>query len=343
MNYNVGIVGCGRIFPMHAVPVSDRKDTNIAAVCDIKEDKAKEKAKEFNCSWYTDYETMIQKEDLDTVHVCTPHHLHAPITILAAENGINILTEKPMSIKEKNAVQMIETAEENDVTLGVIFQNRYNPGSLAVKNNLDNGALGEIKAGKLFLTWQRTDEYYSESDWKGTWEKEGGGVIIDQAIHTMDLMRWFMDDEVKSVEASIATRYHDLIEVEDMAEGIIEFNSGVMASFYTMNFYSYDAPIEVELDCENGQARLKNDTAEIEFNNGRKIIATRNPKESFNYGDVESYWGVSHIKQINNYYDALKNDEQPDITGKKAFKTQQMICAIYESGKTDKKVKINNK
>jgi len=337
-DFKVGIVGCGNIFPMHAFPVNDLEGAELVALCDIKDDRVQERAEEFDSTPYKDYEKMLDEEELDVVHVCTPHYLHAPITIAAAEREINVLTEKPMSIKLENAEAMIEASERNGITLGVIFQNHYNPGSVLIKDALDSGKLGSILAGKLEVTWDRSDEYYTQSDWKGTWDKEGGGVLIDQAIHTMDLTRWFVGAEIDYVDAQIDNRAHEIIEVEDSAEGVIKYENGVVTSFHAINYYSYDAPVRIELDCEKGIARMEADRATIEFDDGRKMIADRNPQETFDYGDVKSYWGVSHVKQIKNYYQSLEQGIQPDITGKEAIKTQEMICAIYQSGKDGRRI-----
>lgn len=334
-----GIVGCGNISPMHYLSVSGLECAEVAAVCDIKEDRAKSKSKELGCPCYTDYKEMIDKADLDVVHVCTPHYLHAPIAIYAANAKKNILTEKPMSIKLSDAEAMIKAAKDNGVTLGVIFQNRYNAGSILIKDTLQSGALGRILSGKAVVTWNRSDDYYGKSDWKGTWDKEGGGVIIDQAIHTLDLMRWFVGSEIEYVDANIGNRAHDKIEVEDTAEGVIKYKNGVVTGFFTINYYTYDAPVEIELHCEKGIVKMVADRAHIKFNDGREFIADNNPNETFNYGNgAKGYWGVNHVKQIRNYYQCLLDGKKPDITGEDAIKTQKMICAIYESGKTHKRV-----
>lgn len=338
--YKVGIVGCGNIFPMHAVSVNEVDNAELVAVCDIKEDRAKEKAEEFGVEYYLDYKEMIDTEDLDVVHVCTPHYMHAPIVIYACNAGKDVLTEKPMSIKMENAEAMVQAAKDNNVTLGVIFQNRYNPGSVMIKNALESGSLGKIKSGKLSVTWDRSDEYYTKSDWKGTWDKEGGGVVIDQAIHTMDLMRWFVDDTIDYVEANIGNRAHEIIEVEDSAEGVIKYKNGTVTGFYAINYYTYNAPVEIELHCEKGLVKMVGDNGSVKYNDGREYIAGPNPNESFNYGDVQSYWGVSHSKQINNYYDSLAKGIKPDVTGEEALKTQKMICAIYDSGKSGKRIEF---
>ena len=320
-------------FPMHSVSVVQQANAELVAVCDIKEDRAKQRAEEYNCAYYLDYQEMIDKENLDVVHICTPHYLHAPMAVYAAEKGVHILTEKPMAIELADAYAMIEAAENSGVVLGVIFQNRYNPGSKLIKEVLDSGELGRVLSCKLSVTWKRTDEYYSLSDWKGTWELEGGGVVIDQAIHTLDLARWFINSEIEYVEANIANRTHSKIEVEDVAEGVIKFKNGVLTSFYTINYYGYDAPVEIELYCEHGLAKMTADSGVVRLNNGRELRADPDPNEFFNYGAVKQYWGVSHIKQITNFYQALAQGVEPDITGRDAVKTQELVCAIYQSGK----------
>ncbi len=334
--YRVGIIGCGNIFPMHSISIIQQPNAKLVAVCDTKEDRAKAKAKEYDCSYYLDYKKMIDEANLDVVHICTPHYLHAEQAIYAANAGLHILTEKPMSITASDAHDMIAAADKNDVTLGVIFQNRYNPGSVLIKEVLDSGQLGKIISCKLSVTWKRTDEYYSKSDWKGTWDEEGGGVIIDQAIHTLDLARWFIDSNIESVSASIHNRTHSNIDVEDVAEGIIKFENDVMASFYTINYHGYDAPVEIELYCEKGIAKMTGDSGKITFKDGRVLVADPDPNEFFSYGNVKQYWGVSHIKQIANFYEALGKGRQPDIIGKEAVKTQELVCAIYDSGKTNR-------
>lgn len=338
MKYRVGIVGCGNIFPMHAAPVRDLDCCELVAVCDSKPELVQQRAREFNCRAYTDYRQMIEAEQLEVIHICTPHFEHAPMAIYAAEHGVHILCEKPMSIDYADAVEMVKTARQNGVTLGVIFQNRYNPGSVLIKSALDSGMLGKVFSGKLSVTWNRSDDYYQKSDWKGTWDKEGGGVIIDQAIHTLDLMRWFVGGELEYVDASIANRAHSIIEVEDSAEGVIKFKNGILTAFFAINYYTTDAPIELELHCQKGTATLVGEKATISFNDGRTLIADKNPNEVFHYGEQKQYWGVSHVKQIENFYGTLQKNTQPDITGEEALETQKMICAIYDSGKLGKRI-----
>lgn len=337
--FKVGIIGCGNIFPMHASSIQLSDAAELVAVCDNKEDRAKQAAEKYNCNFYTSYEEMFDKEEIDVVHICTPHYLHAPMTAYAASKGVHILTEKPMSISTEEARGMVEICESNGVTLGVIFQNRYNPGSQLIKDAILDGSLGQVLGAKCSVTWNRSDEYYSLSDWKGTWEKEGGGVLIDQAIHTMDLMRWFVGEEIEYVDAQIGNRAHEIIEVEDSVEGVMKFKNGIFGGFFAVNYYSYDAPVEIEVHCVKGIAKMVAEKATIKYNDGTEISRDKDPNEVVDYGEgVKIYWGVSHMKQIRDYYEALQNGKVPYIDGKEALKTQEMIAGIYQSGKENKRI-----
>lgn len=228
---------------------------------------------------------------------------------------------------------MLDTAAATGRTLGVIFQNRYNAGSQLIRRCLDNGDLGEVRAARVLLTWDRSPEYYSQSDWKGTWDKEGGGVIIDQAIHTLDLMRWFIGRPVTGVQASLANRTHPDIPVEDTAEGRVEFEGGAYGAFYVMNHYCTDEPVRLELACTRGKAVMEGPKARVELNNGLTCLADNDPTQMFEYGDVKQYWGTSHVKQIGNFYQSLLGLAPMYVTAENAFLTQEMICALYEHGR----------
>ncbi|MDA3845932.1 MAG: Gfo/Idh/MocA family oxidoreductase, partial [Vallitaleaceae bacterium] len=171
--FRVGIIGCGNIFPMHAYPVMEREDTELVAICDNKPDIMTEQSNKLGASGYTDYIEMFENANLDVVHLCTPHYLHPIMAIEALKRGIKVLTEKPMSIQAADAKAMVDASIDNKTRLGVIFQNRYNPGAKLIKSCLENGSLGKIISARAMVTWNRSDDYYALSDWKGTWEKEG--------------------------------------------------------------------------------------------------------------------------------------------------------------------------
>jgi UDP-N-acetyl-2-amino-2-deoxyglucuronate dehydrogenase len=370
--YRVGIIGCGAIFPSHAFPLHLMENTKVIAVCDIKPD-ALEKAKDlFQCEGHIDYQDLLKRDDIDVVHVLTPHNLHAPMVIDVANAGKHVLVEKPMSIEIDDAKAMVETAKVNKVTLGVISQNRYNGPSVAVKKAIESGNLGKVRSQRLIMTWAKPESYYEASDWRGTWDKEGGALLIDQAVHLMDLARWFVDDEIASIEATITNRLHPIIKTEDTAEGLIKYKNGARTIFYATNNYMYDAPPIVETLCEKGIANLGFDRATISYANGKETIVVNDPTEGYDESLFTSFfnqepsemmfetfrkwglvfppitwkgthgaWGMSHIKQIKNYYDSLDKGILPDIHGEEALATQEMMCAIYQSAKEKREIQLH--
>ncbi len=339
MRFKVGIVGCGNIFLMHAQSLVNTPDVELVAVCDIRLSRARKAAKRYNCHYYLDYQNMLNKEELDVVHILTPHYLHSPMAIQALNKKINVLTEKPISINPQDGERMIKIARQNNVKLGVIFQNRYNPGSQLVKECLENGRLGKIKAAKLIVSYHKPDSYYKKSDWKGRLDKEGGGVLIDQSIHFIDLLRWFIGDEVEFIEANIARRMHKFIDVEDLTEGVIKFKNGAYICFYLMNFYSFDADPEIEIDCQKGRVKIVKDSARISFYDGRELEAAPKPDEYIDYGENrKDYWGYCHWIQIKELYRALRLRREPEVNGVEALKTQKIIWNIYKAARERRRV-----
>lgn len=327
----IGIVGCGNIFTMHATSAAHLPNAKIVGVCDIKKDRADRAAKKYNCTAYYDYKDLIKSDLIDVVHICVPHYLHPIITRYALENGVNVLCEKPMAIKMEDALYNVELAKKNNLKYGVIFQCRYNDSSQLVKKTLESGKLGKIISARVVLTWCKPDSYYLLSDWKGTWEKEGGGVVIDQAIHSIDLANWFIDDEPVSIRARLCNRGHKIMEVDDTGEGFIRYKNGATLSFWAMNNYGCDEPIEIRLFCEKGKVVMTYDDARIELDNG-EVLTAKTTSDGIEYENGKDYWGFQHIREIADFYDAVINDREPTISGKEALKIQKIICGIYEDG-----------
>lgn len=327
----VAVIGCGNISVMHLDSIKAFDDVELVAVCDIKEDRAITTAQKYGGKAYTDYKEMFKCERLDAVHICLPHYLHVPVAIDAFKSGISVLSEKPMSIKYEDAVRAVDTAEACGVKYGVIFQCRYNAPSRLVKKRILDGKLGCVKCGRTTLTWYRPDDYYDLSDWKGTWDKEGGGVIIDQAIHSIDLANWMIDSKPTQIQSTLHNRNHEIMVVEDSAEGLIKYENGVLLSFYAMNNYLVDEPIEIRLLCENGKATFSYDHAVITYNDGTVETADNKPDDMFKYSGGKDYWGFQHAVQIRQFYNAVKGEEELEISGKEALKIQNIICQIYNN------------
>ena len=327
----VGIIGCGRISVMHLIPAQISEYAELTCCCDIKKERADDTAEKYGIKAYYDYEEMLKKERLDAVHICLPHYLHSKAAIAAFERGVNVLTEKPMDVDLASAERAVQVAKDKGAVFGVIFQCRYNNAAKLVKAAVESGRLGKILAARSVLTWTRPDSYYKESDWKGTWDKEGGGVVIDQAIHSIDLVNWLVGSEIENVSCSMANRGHSIVKVEDSAEGLITYKNGVRYGFYCMNNYEIDEPIEIKLVCEKGKVTFGYDDAYIQYDDGTSEEAHQD-ENTQEYEGGKDYWGFQHIRQIEQFYKACLGLEPLEISGEEALKTHKLIMEIYEKG-----------
>ena len=336
MKLKAAIVGLGEVSPVH-VKALNSLGIPITAVCDNNAELANKVAGELNVKAFTNPADMLSYGNFDVLHICLPHHLHAPISIEAMSRGHHVLTEKPMATMVEDAEKMIAASKKHNVYLGVIFQNRYNPGSILIKETLESGELGAVKGGYIHVTWNRGHDYYANSKWRGKLATEGGGVLINQSIHSFDLMNHFLGNPT-SVAASIANRLHPSIEVEDVAEGVITYGN-TPVSFYVSTIHPYNAPVRVEVVCENGRASLTGAEAEIIFRDGRTKSAVK-PKDNEQQPGGKSYWGSSHVKQIQDFYDSVESGRPVTVDGEQGLRTQRLIDGIYESARNGKPVTL---
>ncbi len=327
----VGVIGCGRISVMHLMPASRLPEADLIACCDVDEARVNAAAEEYKLTPYLDYKEMLAKEKLDAVHICLPHYLHVPVAKYAFERGVHVLSEKPMGVDYAEAESAVALAEKCGVLYGVIFQCRYNDAAQLVKARV-NRELGRVLSARSVLTWNREKEYYDESDWKGTWDKEGGGVLIDQAIHSVDLVHWIIGEKVKSISCTMANRNHSYLDVEDSAEGLITYESGARYGFYCMNNYACDEPIELRFFCEKGMVTMSYNDAYIRYKDGKREEAHQSDEVEL-YKGAKAYWGVQHIQQIRQFYRACLGIEPLEISGAEALKTHALICSLYQEGK----------
>jgi len=341
----INIIGCGNIFPMHAESIrQEAKDIAfLSAVCDIKKERAQNAAKKYNCNYYFDYKEMLLKEKPDVVHICTPHYLHKEMSIFAAKNNINIFQEKPMGLNLKHAKEIWQTIKKTKVKYAICFQNRYNPSSQLAKKLISSGKMGKIYSAKLILTWHKPDSYYLKSDWKGTFEKEGGGVVIDQAIHSFDILNWLFNDKIDYVYATTVNRMHKYVKVEDEASGLIMYKNKSYINFYTMCNYSYDDDVLMEIHCEKGRIKIIKDSAWAYFyKTGKTIKVKPNPDDYIDYGNgVKDYWGVCHSLEIKEFYESILYNKKFELNEDAGLQTQLLVDAIYKSGKLNKIYKFN--
>lgn len=329
----VTVIGCGRISVTYAQAFRELQEE--VQVC-FAVDKVKERAQAFaqqfpGCGWSDRYQDLLDARP-DVVHVCTPHFLHKEHVCRALRAGCHVLTEKPIALSIADAEEMMRTARESGRQLGVISQNRYIDGIREAKRLLDSGALGRVTGAWSTLNWHRPPSYY-ECDWKGSWEKEGGGVVIDQAIHSIDLVRYLMGCEVESIQAQIDRRVLTSIEVEDVANAAIRFANGAVYSFFACNYYTSNSPIRVELSCERGSVLLTQDVVTI-CRDG--VEHTLRPVQDQTAG--ERYWGNYHPAQLRDFYDRLRGGRPVTVAPRDAAKTLAVVLGIYRSAREGRAV-----
>ena len=318
------VVGCGSVSCRHFETITNNDNCELAAVCDIVQKKANNKAKEYNVKAFYDFDEMIENVQFDVLHICTPHYLHAPMAIKAMNKGIHVLCEKPLAIFYNDAVKMCECAEKNNVYLGTCFQNRYNRTSVYIKEHLRSGEMGKITGAKGIVTWDRDEKYYSD-DWHGTLEKEGGGVVINQSIHTLDLLQWLIGSEMVDIKSSISQkRLAGKVETEDTADALITFANGVQALFYATLCYNDNSPVFIELLCENGKIVMYDDLAIIKKGEEKRTVTFEHAN-----GD-KSYWGNSHCRLIEDFYDCIVNNVPFEVNGISGIKAVKIVDSLYK-------------
>lgn len=323
------IIGLGAISSTHLAAIDEGKFTTLCAVCDTKQERIdKVLSKYENVKGYTDYKEMIDTEKPDVVHVCTPHYLHRDMAVYALEHGADVYLEKPAAMNAKQAKEISDASKRTGKKVCVSFQNRVIPTNAMAKKLVEEETYGKLLAIRAEMTWKRGGAYYTDSGWRGTWEKEGGGVLMNQSIHTLDLM-YYLAGKVKNMEGSVANRNNkDIIEVEDTAEATIWFENGVTGIFYATNCNFKDSSVQVELFFENGSVFLYRDALYLNTENGLEKLIDNST--AFN-NNGKACWGSGHAMMMKRFYDALcgSDDWYCDIDD--AIPVLEMIGEIYKT------------
>lgn len=332
----VAVIGCGSVSKMHFRALSENPDIEIAAVADIKPERADSAALEYGAKAYYDFDKLLENEKLDAIHICTPHYLHTLMAVKALEKGINVLLEKPCSVSTKE-VELLRAAQlKSGKQLGVCFQNRYNTCVCEAKRLIDSGEMGVVKSARAFVTWHRTKGYYSD-DWHGTLGKECGGVLINQSIHTMDLVQ-YLCGKCQNVTAHVSNdSLKGIIEVEDTASVLLKLENGVTAVFYATLAYAENSEVFIEINLEKGKLRIEGEKLFVIDSNGNFTKAASQPDAVYH---GRHYWGSGHSVLINDFYYCLKTGEKFDIDAFEGGHAAMIVASCYESSKTGETVEI---
>lgn len=318
---NVCIVGYGAIGPNHAKALESTKNAHLYAVCDIDPEKIKLCQEKYDVIGYQDFTEMLTDHNVDSVHICTPHYLHFEMILAALKAGKSVVAEKPVTMTKEQFDILLHTEGSDKVCL--VFQNRLNPCAKMLKSIAEEHSLGEVICAIGIITWIRSRAYYLSGNWRGKWATEGGGLMINQAIHTLDMLSYVVGD-IKSLKAMM-TNYSltDTIEVEDTASAYFQFANGATGIFFATNAYKKNSMPDIEVVFERGKARYVDNTLYIDD----KPVCTDVPATG-----EKAYWGNSHATLLQEYYDHGRY-----FTISDAKNTMYALFGMYESAREGSK------
>ncbi len=339
-----GIIGCGVIGPWHARSVALVDGAELVACCDVIPEKVEKFAAEYGGQTYTDYKKMLAEAKLDIVSICTPSGLHAEMAICAAENGVNVLSEKPLDISDPAMTRMIKTCREKGVKLACIFQRRTSPLWMKVREIVQTGKLGKMVLGDAYLKYYRSPEYYASADWRGTWKLDGGGALMNQGVHCVDLVQWIMGP-VKSVTAYAAPLVRK-IEVEDTSVAILKYASGAFGVIQGTTSVCPGMNHRLEFHGEFGTLRVEGEkivelrSSLISDEEKEKILAPDNSEADNIAQDPKAVGIRGHMIQIQDLVNAVNENRDPMVTGEQARSAVDLILAIYKSSQTGREADV---
>jgi predicted dehydrogenase len=329
------IIGAGMISQLHAKVIADMPDAELVAICSRDAGRANEIADRFGGEPATDYNALLAREDIDAVSICTASGEHATFGIPAAKAGKHVLVEKPIEISLEKADALISACEANNVKLGVIFQLRFLDVCREVKQAIEDGVLGNPVMADCYMKFYRPQEYYSDSRWKGTQALDGGGALINQGIHGLDLLIHLAGD-VASVKAYMDVRSHENIEVEDTCVAAVKYKSGALGVIQATTSIHPDFQQRIEIHGSAGTIILDG-TEDVwikhweTFKEGARKIVERSPVEHSGAAAVLEEGGEAHLRQIQDFIDAIVNDREPAVNGPEGRRSLEVVRAIYRS------------
>ncbi|MEC0241061.1 Gfo/Idh/MocA family oxidoreductase [Paenibacillus dokdonensis] len=334
------IVGAGVISPLHARAIVNHPEAELTAIVDEVQEKAEALAKEFGSPpIYATLEQMLKEGEVDAVCICVPSGLHRDVTVAAARAGKHVLCEKPLGITAKDMDEMIEACRSNGVKLATVFQKRTTEAALLTKKAVDEGKLGRLVLGDAYLKYYRSREYYKSAGWRGTWLLDGGGALMNQGVHGVDIIRWLMGD-VESVFAYAAPLIHD-IEVEDTAVAVLKYTSGAYGVIQGTTTVNPGQEARFEIHGEHGSI-IYGDSG---FKVWKTIDGDEAPGSSLKGAadgtdDPQAISSDGHYILVDDLIKAVRQNREPLISGEEARKSVDLILAIYESARTGREVRL---
>lgn len=346
MAYSFGIVGLGLIADFHAQAIQSMSNANLLAGVDIAAERVKKFSEQFGCAGYTSLEEMLQHPGLDIVTICTPSGAHMEPALQAVAAGKHVIIEKPLEVTLEKCDRIIEAADEQGVRVATIFPSRFHDSSRAIKQAVEDRRFGTITVADAYVKWYRTQEYYDDGGWHGTVALDGGGALMNQSIHAIDLLRWFLGP-VKSVQAYADTLGHERIEVEDTAVAVLRFHNGAMGVIEGSTAVYPGYLKRIEIGGTDGSVILEESSLKAwQFRSElpddasiRERFAAR-PDSGGGASDPAAISFKPHQMQLQEFIDSLDAGKPSHVEREEGRHAVEIILAIYESARTGREVTL---
>ena len=344
MSYNFGIVGLGLIADFHARAIEAIPNAEIYSCMSRSSEKADAFSQKYKCRGYTNLAEMLTDPNLDIVTICTPSGYHMEPALKIIKAGKHIIVEKPLEITLERCDRILTAAENNNVRISTVFPSRFSKSAKQIKRAVDNGRFGKFILGDAYVKWLRSQEYYDKGGWHGTKKLDGGGALMNQSIHAIDLLQWFMGP-VKSLKAYTATRGHERIETEDIGVAVLKFKNGALGVIEgsTAVYPGYLKRIEIagtngSIILEESEIKSWNFKNEIKKN----VLPGKNTNTETSSGEGSSDPGAIDFKphkwQFENFLESLDSGKRSVVEGNEGRKAVEIILAIYESAEKGSEV-----
>lgn len=318
-----GVIGLGVVAKTHLKILRTLPGVRLAAGCD--RDPQKSSMMEPDEAFYTDYREMLRVQRLDAVHICLPHYLHQPVAEYCAAAGVNVLSEKPEAVTGEQLERMEMLEERYGVKVGICLQNRFNRTTKMLMDIVKGGQYGSVRGVKGIVTWNRPLEYYEAAPWRGDFARSGGGCMMNQSIHTLDLMQ-LIGGPIASIKGSVCRWMDYPTEVEDTAGARICFESGACGIFFATVGYVDNSSVDLEVVCDGAVLNIKDYKLSLRTDDGECRIICGDDKM-----DERSYYGAGHLALIKDFYDCVSGKGGERVNCTDGAVSVRMIHRIYES------------
>lgn len=320
---------------MHAKAVQAIEKAELVACTDVNEKNLKEFGKQYGIKQYSTVDDMLLDDSIDVICICTPSGLHKKFCVKSAKAGKHIVVEKPMALTIEDCDEIIKACETYNIKLEVISQNRFKEAFRYVKKIVDEGVLGKIVCADIYMKYYRSPEYYASSNWKGTWKMDGGGALMNQGIHGVDILLFIMG-KVKSVFGYARTLARD-IEVEDTASAVVEFDKGAIGVIQGTTSVTPGYPRKLVINGDKGSIELINGDISVWDVEGvdKPDFGTVG---GHSHNDPMAFKADGHIQQINDLLNAIEMNRNTFVDEHEGRRPVELITAIYESSETGKQV-----